>query len=78
MGETFQVTIDRDECIMCGACYAMCPEFFEEDPDDGFSQVIEEYRVDGDPGKGKAPGELEECVTDAAEGCPVEIIHIHE
>lgn len=77
MGDTFRVTIARDECISCATCWETCPEFFEENPDDGFSQIIEEYRVD-DPGAGKAPGELENCVADAADGCPVEIIHIHE
>ena len=76
MGETFQVTIDRDKCISCAACWEMCPEFFEENPDDGFSQVIEQYRVGDAPGEGEAPRELEDCVTDAADGCPVEIIHI--
>jgi ferredoxin len=78
MGETFRVTIDRDECISCATCWATCPEFFEENPDDGFSQVVAQYRVGGDPGEGEAPGELEDCVTDAADGCPVEIIHIHK
>jgi ferredoxin len=53
MGDTFRVTIDRDECISCATCWETCPEFFEENPDDGFSQIIEEYRVD-DPGAGKA------------------------
>lgn len=78
MGETFQVTIDRDECISCAACWATCPEFFEENTDDGFSQVVAQYRVGGEPGKGEAPGELENCVADAADGCPVEIIQIHK
>lgn len=36
-----EVTIDRDECISCGACYEDCPEFFEENPDDDWSQVKE-------------------------------------
>lgn len=29
------VTIERDECVSCGQCWASFPEFFEEDPDDG-------------------------------------------
>lgn len=78
MGETFQVTIDRDECISCAACWDTCPEFFEENLDDGFSQILEQYSVDGDPGRGEAPEGLEDCVTEAAEECPVEIIHIHK
>jgi len=71
-----KVTIDREECISCGACWADCPEFFEENLDDGFSQVVEEYRTGGNPAEGEAPAELEDCVRDAADGCPVEIIHV--
>jgi ferredoxin len=78
MGDTFRVTIDRDECISCAACWTACPEFFEETPDDGFSQVVAQYRVGGDSGAGEAPGELESCVNEAADGCPVEIIHIQK
>jgi ferredoxin len=71
-----RVTIDREECIECGACYADCPEVFEESPEDYFSQILEEYRVDDDPAVGEVPEDLEECVEEAAYGCPVEIIHI--
>jgi ferredoxin len=71
-----KVTIDREECIICGACYEDCPEFFEENPDDEWSQVVEEYRLGDNPAEGEAPDELEDCVVQAAEGCPVDIIHI--
>jgi bacterioferritin-associated ferredoxin len=27
----------------CGACWESFPEFFEENLDDGFSQVVEKY-----------------------------------
>ena len=73
-----KVTIDREECIECGTCYADCPEVFEENPEDYFSQIKEEYRVNDDPAVGEVPEDLEECVEDAAYGCPVEIIHIEE
>jgi ferredoxin len=49
-----KVRIDHDECIACGACYADCPEFFEEN-EDGMSIVLEAYR-DGDPAAGEGPG----------------------
>jgi ferredoxin len=71
-----KVTIERDECISCGACYADCPEVFEENDDDYLSQIVEEYRVDGDPAVGDVPEDLRDCATTAAEGCPVEIIHV--
>ena len=76
MSDKLNVTIDRDECIFCGTCWATCPEFFEESPDDDFSQIVAKYRVGGDPGIGEAPEELGDCVREAADGCPVEIIHV--
>jgi ferredoxin len=71
-----RVEIDREECIACGACWDDCPEVFEESEADGMSQVVEAYRVDDDPAAGEVPDELEDCVRIAAEGCPVEIIHV--
>ena len=69
-----KVTIEREECISCGACYADCPEVFEENEEDFFSQIVEDYQVDGQLGVGEVPGDLEDCVQTAIEGCPVEII----
>jgi ferredoxin len=73
-----RVTIDREECISDGACYAECPEVFEENEDDLFSQIAEEYRVGDDPGVGEVPEDLRDCVEDAAYACPVEIIQVEE
>jgi ferredoxin len=71
-----RVRIDRDECIVCGTCWEDCPQVFEEGPDDGLSQIVEQYWVDGDPAQGEVPEELESCVQEAAANCPVEIIHL--
>ena len=76
MAGKIKVTIDREDCTSCAACWGDCPEFFEESPDDGYSQVVEQYRTEGDPGEGEAPQELKDCVQTAAEDCPVEIIHV--
>ena len=73
-----KVTIEREECISCAACWTDCPEVFEENEDDMFSQIVEEYRVDGDPGQGEVPENLEDCVQDAMDACPVMIIEIVE
>jgi len=70
-----KVVIDRDGCISCGACWGSCPEFFEENPDDNFSQVVEKYRSGG-LGEGKALDDLIDCVIKASEDCPVEVIHV--
>jgi ferredoxin len=73
-----KVTVDREECIVCGACWDDCPEVFEEDEADGLNQIVEAYRVGSDPAVGQVPDELMACVQRAAEGCPVEIIRVEE
>jgi len=73
----FKVTIDRDQCISDGVCWALCPQVFEMNPDDGKSQIVEEYRTD-DVGTGVVPEDLGDCVKQAANSCPVQIIHVEE
>ncbi len=76
MSDEIRVTIEREECIQCGICWGTCPEFFAENLDDGFSEVVEEYRVDDNLSEGLAPVDLEDCVTEAADSCPVAIIEV--
>ena len=71
-----KVVIDRDGCISCGACWSACPDVFEENAEDGLSQIVEQYRTDGNNAEGEVPAELESCATEGADGCPVEVIHI--
>ncbi len=71
-----KVSIDRNDCISCGNCWTICPEFFEQNPDDDFSQVVEMYRVGGNIAEGEAPQKLEGLVKEAADSCPVQIIHV--
>ena len=71
-----KVTIDRDECTMCGICWEGCSDFFEQSEEDDLSQIIEEHRAEGDIAKGVVPADLEDCVKKAADGCPVDIIHV--
>jgi ferredoxin len=78
MSDKVTVAIDRDECISCATCWSTCPEFFEQSPDDSFSQVIEQYQLGDNPGEGEVPADLADCVQDAIDGCPVQIIHIVE
>ncbi len=70
-----KVEINRDECIMCGTCWSLCPDVFEESPDDGKAQIVSQYRAD-DVGKGNVPNELEDCVNEAANSCPVQAISV--
>ena len=70
-----RVTVDRDECTECGVCWGTCPEVFEPG-DDGLTQITEAYRAGGDLSSGSVPDDMEDCVVDSADGCPVEIIHV--
>ena len=62
-----KASIDRDGCISCGLCPDTCPEVFRM-AEDGFAEVY----VD------EIPEEVEDTAQEAADSCPVEVIHIEE
>lgn len=72
------VIIDRANCVSCGTCWDTCPGFFEEDPDDSFSSVIEKYRINGDKSQGVPPADAEGCARDSVDLCPAQVIRIEE
>lgn len=73
-----KVSIDRSNCTSCGTCWDSCQAFFEENQDDHFSQIIEKFRSGGNTAEGSAPKDLEVCVAEAADLCPVQIIRVEE
>lgn len=64
---------EREKCIGCGTCVALCPKFFEM-ADDGKARLL------GSKKNSKGNDELEvektECAQEAAEACPVQCIRI--
>lgn len=74
----YKVSIDRDECISCMSCVALCPDVFEMNDEDGKSQIVEKYRVGDNLGEGKIPEDLKSCAEEAADSCPVTIITVEE
>ncbi len=78
MANGTRVTIDREGCISCGVCWSTCPDFFEENPNDNKSQVVEMYRTSGNVAEGSAPENLAAQVRDAADRCPVTVISVEE
>ncbi len=71
-----KVTIDREECTACEVCWSSCPEVFQQSEVDSLSEITKPHRVGDDHGRGEVGEELADCVREAAEGCPVEIIHV--
>lgn len=70
-----KIKLERDKCISCGSCQALCPKYFEIS-DDSKSHI---KGVDS-PQEGSDVEELDvqkiECAESAAEACPAQCIHI--
>jgi len=65
----------RDKCIGCGTCVAVCPDFWQMDSD-GKSTL----KGAKDAGANKFELEIQEvgCNKEAASSCPVQIITVEE
>lgn len=77
----FYVDHDRPNCIGCGACVAVAPEFWEIKAPDGKSDVIGSERQEEN---GEIVRELLNIAEaqyaknkEAADSCPVNVIHLH-
>jgi ferredoxin len=70
------VTIDRDGCISCANCWTVCPDVFEENPEDAKSRLVERYRAGAELREGDTPDELADCARQAADECPVAVIEV--
>lgn len=60
-----KVNLERDKCIGCGACAAVCPDNWEMADDAKTNFKKEEVEELG-------------CNMDAAKGCPVNCIHLEQ
>jgi len=75
----YRVRIEpRENCISDMVCVSICPDVFELNPDDNKSQITEKYREGGNIAVGIVPEDLLSCVQDAANACPVQIIHVEK
>ena len=65
----------RDKCIGCGTCVAVCPDFWQME-DDGKATL----KGSTDVGEGKFELEVQAmaCNKEAASSCPVQIITVEE
>ena len=66
-----KIKLEREKCIGCGSCQALCSKYFEI-IDDGKSHIVGAEK--------KEVEELEvekiECAESASEACPAQCIHI--
>ncbi len=74
----FHVRIQREECIMDGVCWSLCPDVFEANSEDGKSQITKKYRINNRIDDGEVLENLEACVKEASMACPVQIIRVEE
>ncbi len=72
------VTIDRMECVICGACWNTCPDIFEQNPCDSLSQIAEPFRFCGNRAEGNIPENQVPSVREVVNLCPVQIITISQ
>jgi ferredoxin len=66
-----KIKLERELCIGCGSCAAVCPKHFEMS-DDGKSHIIGTEKKEIE----ELEVEKAECAETAAETCPVQCIHI--
>ncbi len=71
-----RVVIDRTKCVSCGTCWETCPDVFEENPDDSFSEIVERFRISGSNAEGRPSEDFEDCAARAAADCCAEVISI--
>lgn len=65
---------EKDKCIGCGSCVALCPKFWEMG-EDGKAHLI---GATVNPKTGNEELEVAKigCHQEAADSCPVQVIHI--
>ena len=63
-----KVSVDKDLCTGCELCVETCPDIFKMDGD-----VAVAY-----DNNNPVPEDMEDCATEASEGCPVEAIPLEE
>lgn len=67
---------EREKCIGCGNCAAVCPKFWEM-AEDGKSQLLNAM-INSQTGNQELEVDKVECNQSAADSCPVSIIHIEK
>jgi ferredoxin len=64
---------EREKCIGCGSCAVLCPKYWEM-AEDGKSKLLNS--IQNAEGNDELEVEEVECNQEAADACPVQIIHV--
>ena len=72
-----KVKVNKDACIGCGACAAICDKVFEIN-DEGLSEVKVEENSENKEEFVSVKEELQDEVRDAADSCPTGAIEVEE
>jgi len=73
----FKILHFKKECISCGACAAICPEFWEMD-DEGMAHLKGSTEADGHDELEINTEENRARNQEAADACPVQIIKLEK
>ena len=67
---------EREKCIGCGSCAALCPKFWEM-AEDGKSKLLNS-KVNAESGNYELETNEAGCNQEAADACPVQCIRIEK
>ncbi len=73
----FKILHYKDQCISCGACAAICPEFWEMD-EEGLAQLKESEKVEDRWERIILTEDDRSRNQEAADACPVQIIKLQQ
>ena len=68
-----KIKLEREKCIGCGQCQAICAKYFELQ-DDGKSHIVGSVKQEVE----ELEVEKIECAESALEACPSQCIHIEK
>ena len=71
-----KIVFERDKCIGCGSCGAVCPQNWEL-TEDGKSKLLDS-ELNSETKNYEKEIEKVECNQEAADSCPVQCIHVIE
>lgn len=71
-----KIILDREKCIGCGSCVALCPKFFEMD--EGGKAHLKKGELDNKTKEETLEVSKPECAEETIDVCPVECIKIYD